>query len=547
MDPSSYRWGRSDCAIWNQKLGWMPVSEQNADSEFVAFAQQRLCQDSRIVQRNCSDSAMLNGLSGYDDSRDSDAAIRLIASASTNSEIHSTRLSGEMTLVALCLVEVENTDGILVLSIRADPSVAESVVKSIVETYTLSREMGTYKAALDESAMQLAQSFEEQNWLRSFARTASSFSQVSSANSMANGILQPLGFLLRAQDTYLIVNSNETERSGLVSAKYGTSSFTIETISELLTSLGMHAESVPLVRNNLAASTNDGLINSLVAVPVCGTGSELGYLVGINRSAEIHDGLPVYDPEFGSSDVGLLEEAAVLLETQAHNIHLLVQSNQMFLGSLHAMSSAIDARDPYTQGHSERVARLGFELAKIHSISEKACQEIYLSGILHDVGKIGVPDTVLLKNGPLTDEEYKIIQQHPEIGYRIVEQLGHLQFALPGVLYHHERWDGRGYPHQLAGEAIPLMARILAVADAFDAMTSSRPYRHAMPVEKAVAIINDGSGVQWDSEIVECFKIWLSEQDLITKTNSGNEEPTNVIPQDTPMEHIVQAVMVLAD
>ncbi len=118
---------------------------------------------------------------------------------------------------------------------------------------------------------------------------------------------------------------------------------------------------------------------------------------------------------------------------------------------------------------------------------------IYVAGILHDVGKIGVPDRVLLKAGTLSDEEFDIIKQHPEIGYRIVEQLGKLHFTLPGVLYHHERWDGRGYPQGLAGDDIPLMARIIAVADSFDAMTSSRPYRNAMPLSQACDIIHDAA------------------------------------------------------
>lgn len=291
--------------------------------------------------------------------------------------------------------------------------------------------------------------------------------------------------------------------------------------------------------------TENGIIRSVVAVSVDGQGGKgFGFLVGINRSTETHqDGLPVYDPEFGSGDVGLLEEAAVLLSTQARNIQLLVQSNQMFLGSLHAMSSAIDARDPYTQGHSKRVARLGFELAKLLSLSEPACQEIYLAGILHDIGKIGIPDAVLLKNGALTDDEFRVIQKHPEIGYRIVERLGQLQFVLPGVLHHHERWDGKGYPHGLAGESIPLMARVLAVADAFDAMTSSRPYRDAMPLQRAVAIISGGSNEQWDGDVVAAFCQWIKNCDPQKTVNESGAKA--FIPEGSPIEQVVQAVMSL--
>ncbi len=418
------------------------------------------------------------------------------------------------------------------------------LVDNLLDGFELHSEVLSYKAAMEESAMQLAQSFEEQNWLRGFAQRAVRLTQNTSANDVAAVILQPLGYLLRAQSVFLIVNVREKERSGLESEQYGESGFTTQVIEGLLAELGFNNESPPLVRNNVSINTQDGIIQSLVAVNIQGASSSVGCIVGINRSTETHsDGLPVYDPEFGSGDVGLLEEAGVLLATQTHNIHLLTQSNQLFLGSLHAMSSSIDARDPYTQGHSERVARLSFDIAKIMHLSDEACQEIYLSGILHDIGKIGIPDAVLLKNGSLTDDEFRTIQKHPEIGYRIVERLGHMPFVLPGVLHHHERWDGKGYPHHLAGEAIPLMARVIAVADAFDAMTSSRPYRNAMPLQKASSIILSGKGIQWDADIVDCFHQWLRERH--SELAALPEDSNSIIPIGSPMEQMVHAVMSL--
>jgi HD-GYP domain-containing protein (c-di-GMP phosphodiesterase class II) len=208
------------------------------------------------------------------------------------------------------------------------------------------------------------------------------------------------------------------------------------------------------------------------------------------------------------------------------------------------MSSAIDARDPYTQGHSERVAKLGYEIAKILGISESACQEIYLAGLLHDLGKIGVPDHILHKAGALTDEEFAVIKQHPEIGHRIIERLGKLHFVLPGVLHHHERWDGKGYPHALKQESIPLMARILAVADSFDAMTSSRPYRGAMPIERAAAVIRDGAGQQWDTAIVDCFEIWLNRT-LPAHPVGIPLEAEDLLSNSPPFESISQVVIAL--
>jgi HD-GYP domain-containing protein (c-di-GMP phosphodiesterase class II) len=213
-------------------------------------------------------------------------------------------------------------------------------------------------------------------------------------------------------------------------------------------------------------------------------------------------------------------------------------------GSLNAMSHALKARDPYTQAHSQRVARLAFELAALRGLSVEASDEIYLAGILHDVGKIGIPDAVLLKAEGLNEDDLRAIRRHPEIGYKIVEQVESLQFALPGILYHHERWDGEGYPHRLAGESIPLMARILAVADAFDAMTSSRPYRPAMPLDRACEIIRNGSGTHWDGSLVDSLMCWIDQRSSTQRVLV--RPPHSLIPQGSLVEYIHQAIVNLS-
>ena len=169
------------------------------------------------------------------------------------------------------------------------------------------------------------------------------------------------------------------------------------------------------------------------------------------------------------------------------------------------MGAAIDARDPYTRGHSDRVGSLSARIAKCLGIDKEERQRIYLSGLLHDVGKIGIRDDVLLKSGRLTEEETAQMRSHPEVGRGIVQQVGELNDLLPGILHHHESIDGSGYPHGLSGEQIPLMARIIAVSDAYDAMTSDRPYRKGFTNEKAFAILQNGAGVQWDRNVVEAF------------------------------------------
>ncbi|MCA9072441.1 MAG: HD domain-containing protein, partial [Planctomycetaceae bacterium] len=129
----------------------------------------------------------------------------------------------------------------------------------------------------------------------------------------------------------------------------------------------------------------------------------------------------------------------------------------------------------------------------------------YISGLLHDIGKIGVPDQILLKADRLTKDEFDVIKQHPTIGYEILRQIDALAPMMPGVLHHHEAVDGSGYPHGLVGEEIPLMARILAVSDAWDAMTSTRSYRAKMPEERATRILRENAGTQWDTDVVEAF------------------------------------------
>jgi HD-GYP domain-containing protein (c-di-GMP phosphodiesterase class II) len=448
------------------------------------------------------------------------------------------------TLVVVRIPDLYASDSILITLVPGCPSVAELLVGNALRAWSMQQELDSSRQALQESALQLAQSFAELHWLHGIARNATSLSRSNSANDMASEIWQPLGSLLRSQDMYLLVDPDECQRSGLTDCQYGGSKFSIHTIRRQLEKFGVVRGTAPCVKNSVDWDTPEGTIHSLVAIPVNGAAHFVGHLVAIHRGSDAApDCLPSYAREFNSSDVGLLEEAAVLVARQAHNIHLLLQSNQLFLGTLHAMSSAIDARDAYTQGHSQRVARLAFELAKLYGLSEAACQEIYLAGILHDIGKIGIPDNVLLKNGALTEAEYETIQQHPQIGHRIVEQLGHLQFVLPGILYHHERWDGAGYPHGLQGEAIPVMARILAVADAFDAMTSSRPYRSAMPIAKAHSIICEGSGRQWEARSVDCFKIWLSG--TTASTWDVGSAGTSIIPVSSPVNLLVQACMAL--
>ncbi len=171
--------------------------------------------------------------------------------------------------------------------------------------------------------------------------------------------------------------------------------------------------------------------------------------------------------------------------------------------TIEALVSALEARDPYTQAHAGRIRDTALALAGALQLSMEQRRAVRLGSILHDVGKIGISDSILLKAGSLSDEEWKIMRSHPEIGERMLQGIDFLATALPIIRHHHERWDGTGYPDKIAGESIPIGARIVGVCDAFDAMTSDRPYRAALPVDAALEELQKNAGTQFDPQCVK--------------------------------------------
>jgi HD-GYP domain-containing protein (c-di-GMP phosphodiesterase class II) len=185
--------------------------------------------------------------------------------------------------------------------------------------------------------------------------------------------------------------------------------------------------------------------------------------------------------------------------------HAANENHELFLGTVKALAAAIDGKDPYTRGHSERVSRFSVATAQGLGLPEAEIERIRISALLHDVGKIGIDDSVLKKPSSLTDEEFQIMKTHPQKGYKIMSQIPAMRDFLPGMYMHHEMVDGGGYPQGLKGDEIPLQARIVSVADTFDAMTTERPYQSAMDLEAALTRLKSFVGTRYDARVVAAF------------------------------------------
>jgi HD-GYP domain-containing protein (c-di-GMP phosphodiesterase class II) len=274
-------------------------------------------------------------------------------------------------------------------------------------------------------------------------------------------------------------------------------------LGELVEQLGVIGNR-PLLLNRFHTSAitwRYPTVRELACTPIYDGAHVDGWLLAIN-----HNGLASGAVcEFGSAEIRLLESVSTILGVHRSNAGLFHRQADLFGAAVRALISAIDAKDNYTHGHSERVARVSVCLAETLHLAKTEVNTLYLGGLLHDIGKIGVDDAVLNKPGALTPDEFAHIKQHPQWGYDILRPVRQLERILPIVLHHHEAWDGSGYPHGLSRDETPMLARVAAVADAFDAMSSDRPYRRGMPDAKLDAIFREGAGRQWDPVVIDAF------------------------------------------
>lgn len=265
-------------------------------------------------------------------------------------------------------------------------------------------------------------------------------------------------------------------------------------MSQLLTLATPNAPIVVQSRRNPDHAPFTALGRSPMVHPIAQDGRLLGIFVAAAR--EDNDGAA------SSADLKLLGAAAIHTAIFIENTKLYDDLNATLLGTLEALTASIDAKDRYTCGHSRRVAHLTCELAHALGHDEIGIGRARIAGLVHDVGKIGVPEAVLTKPGKLSEEEFGWIRRHPEMGAHILRDIPQFRDLLPGVRHHHERWDGTGYPDGLKGESIPMIARLISLADAFDAMSSDRTYRARLTRERVLEEIKAGAGVQFDPELV---------------------------------------------
>ncbi|MCA9270614.1 MAG: HD-GYP domain-containing protein, partial [Planctomycetales bacterium] len=355
---------------------------------------------------------------------------------------------------------------------------------------------------------QVSQDFEELMFLRHIAGELGGADLDGGLQAIAEQMLGLLNELIRAT-SLVFIEAAEKLTGGRLAAWAGAHPPDDATCRALLANLSPAARAEPFVRNRLHQATDHDWEDAreLVIVPVSVGKRVVGWLMAVNRERQQGGPGPWHatQHEFGTHEASLMSTAASIMAAQARNVDMIQEKEELLVKMIRSLVSALEAKDEYTCGHSERVAMYARRLALGLGYTPERADRLYLTGLLHDIGKIGVSDAALKKPGRLTDEEFEDIKRHPDEGWAILHELKPLAYVLPGMLQHHERVDGLGYPDGLKDDDISLDGRILAVVDAYDAMTSDRPYRQGMPVEKAEAILCEGAGTQWDTRVVEAF------------------------------------------
>ena len=381
-------------------------------------------------------------------------------------------------------------------------------------------QLASVGTALESIGQQLAESYEEMNLLYT---TIQSMSVVAQPARFVGIVCEEL--LATLPYTWIGVQlADDRDRLKKLAGEFimvGEAGHSAPTLSKSASQLlAKVSPDVPLVLDpvrNPAHAEFRALGRAVLVHPVSRDERVIGVLIAGEKCGP--------DLEVSSIDMKLLGATATSMAIFLENAALYEDLNAMFLGTLEALTASIDAKDTYTCGHSQRVAHLTQQLARAVGLDEHTVGRMHIAGLVHDVGKIGVPESVLTKPGRLTKQEFALMQKHPEIGHRILKDIPQLRDILPGVLYHHERFDGDGYPEGQVGKRIPMVARLISLADAFDAMSSTRTYRPALSRPAAMKEILDFAGTQFDPEFAPIFvKLDFSEYDRMFAEHQTPEQ-----------------------
>ena len=396
-----------------------------------------------------------------------------------------------------------------------DPELFSSMAIGLVSEFQVRQQVANLEIENRQFAEQAIASFEELSFLKCATGQLAQVELKAGVRPLIETVLDSLRASIRAQTVELIFEDSHQTRSLELNQSYRMSYMSQHWphVKHLVSRFGLRAIERPLVCNACVCETEFSEFEDLenvIIVPVLHDAKLMGWLVAVNQ---LQSEMAVYEScntglnqaEFGTVEALVLNAAASIIATHIGNVDLFKEQENLVTSMVRTLVSALDAKDSYTRGHSERVANYARLVANRLGLDEDIVEEIYLTGLLHDIGKIGIGEETLNHPGDLSDEQFNIIKEHPHSGWAILESIRQLEYVLPGVLFHHERLDGLGYPDGLVGSEIPLVARILGVVDSYDAMTSNRPYRKGMPHDKAAEILRKGSGQQWDSEVVETF------------------------------------------
>jgi len=388
-----------------------------------------------------------------------------------------------------------------------------------LKTTSETTNQGSLREELDAVTQSLMQSYEEVALLH---RISDGMRVTQQPEDFFQRIGHDLRMVLGVEQLWVLLGPQDGERSEVVLAasdgplELGGSRISLlwqRTSVESDTSLGA------LIDNN---SDGSGLyswpeeIRNIVAVSIKRNDTLMGVIAAVNK---------IERKEFDSVDIKMLTSVASESSIYLENFHLYQDLQDLMLGSLRALTNSIDAKDPYTCGHSERVAVISRWLAKGLGLDEKAVRDAYLAGLLHDVGKIGVSEAILTKPGKLTDQEFDEIRKHPQIGAKILQEIKPLREVNRAVLTHHERLNGSGYPHHLQDDQIPMIGRIVGLADSFDAMISDRIYRPAFSLDEALEEIRRCCGSHYDPRLVDLMTL-TEVEDLL-----GRLEQISTVPE----------------